>query len=157
LIAKRKIKAMKSLVILLSVGLIFSCGTKKNAEEETNETLNLKPMQLTSSIGSFPEKNDQTTINSAKIEGNNLILEVSYGGGCEEHDFSLVGSQMISKSLPPIRAVKLIHDAHEDKCKAFIMKTLTFDISNMAYKQERGSEIMLKIEGVEEKLKYTFE
>lgn len=114
-------------------------------------------MIASSTVGTFPEKNDPMNIQSAKIEGNNLILEVSYGGGCEEHDFSLVGSQMISKSLPPIRSVKLIHDAHGDKCKALIMKTLTFDISNMAYKQEKGSEIMLKIDGLKENLKYTFE
>ncbi len=148
---------MKSFVILLTVGLFFSCGTKKIAGDGPGQTLNTKPMTASSTLGVFPEKNDPTNIQSAKIEGNNLILEVSYGGGCEEHDFSLVGSQMISKSLPPIRAIKLIHDAHEDKCKALIMKTLTFDISNLAYKQEKGSEIMLKIEGLKENLKYTFE
>lgn len=148
---------MKSFFILLSVGLFFSCATKKIAGDGSGQTLKTKPMSAIAIFGDFPEKNDQTNIQSAKIKGNNLILEVSYGGGCEEHDFSLVGSQMISKSLPPIRAIKLVHDAHEDKCKAIIMKTLTFDISNLAYKQEKGSEIMLKIDGVKENLKYTFE
>lgn len=151
-----KTKTMKSIVILLAVGLFFSCGTKKIAGDGTGQTLKTKPMTASSTVGAFPDKNDQTNIQSAKIEGNNLILEVSYGGGCEEHDFSLVGSEMISKSLPPIRAVKLIHNARQDKCKALIMKTLTFDISNLAYKQEVGSEIFLKIEGVSENLKYTF-
>ncbi len=102
----QKTKTMKSIVILLAVGLFFSCGTKKIAGDGTGQ--------------------------------------------------SLVGSEMISKSLPPIRAVKLIHNAREDKCKALIMKTLTFDISNLAYKQEVGSEIFLKLDGVADNLKYTF-
>jgi hypothetical protein len=147
---------MKSIVILLAVGLFFSCGAKKIAGDGTGQTLKSKSMTAGSTIGEFPEKNDLTNIQSAKIEGNNLILEVSYGGGCEEHDFSLLGSPMISKSLPPMRVVKLVHNAHEDKCKALIMKTLTFDISNLAYKQEVGSEIFLKLDGVADNLKYTF-
>jgi hypothetical protein len=36
------------------------------------------------------------------------------------------------------------------------MKTLIFDISNLAYKQEVGSEIFLKLDGVADNLKYTF-
>ena len=62
---------------------------------------------------------------------------------------------MISKSLPPIRNVKLVHTT-EDLCREFIERDLIIDITPFAYSQKPGSEIKLNIEGYGQIL-YTFQ
>lgn len=149
---------MKTILLSMSVLMLLACGTKKIAGDGTGQTIEMKTeKRLTATVGKSQMSTNQTKITSASIKGNKLMLSISYSGGCKEHSFSLVGDEAISKSLPPHRTVHLIHSGEQDLCKAMIMKDLVFDIKNLAYKQEKGSEIFLKIDGWEEELKYTFE
>jgi hypothetical protein len=150
---------MKTILFSVSVlALMSCCGTKKIAGDGTGQTLEMRTeKRLSASIGKVPAEGHATTIRDAKIDGNKLILDVSYGGGCQEHHFDLVGNEAISKSLPPIRSIHLVHTGEKDMCKALIMKTLEFDISGLAYKQEKGSEIILKLEGWDGELRYVYE
>ncbi|MCX8485935.1 MAG: hypothetical protein ORN53_01925, partial [Crocinitomicaceae bacterium] len=75
-------------------------------------------------------------------------------------DFDLTGSANISKSLPPIRSIRLdvkkIPVKKGDNPVAMLEQTLVFDITELAYKQESGSQIYLQIEGAKERILYTF-
>jgi hypothetical protein len=84
-------------------------------------------------------------------------MSISYTGGCATHTFDLVGSEMISKSLPPIRSINLIHNANDEACKREMFDTLYFDITNLAYKKELGSVIKLNLAGWKEQLIYTYQ
>lgn len=154
---------MKSLAISVFITLLFSCGTKKNAVTEKNAATESEQKTKTgiihavAEIGKIPTKSDTLNIRDVTIRGNTLTMVVSYTGGCADHEFRLIGSQMISKSLPPIRYVKLIHNANGDACEVLTSKTLRFDITALAYQKEAGSEIMLNIDGTTENIKYTFE
>jgi hypothetical protein len=97
------------------------------------------------------------TIQEASINGNVLRVTVSYSGGCGNHQFELVGSPNISKSLPPIRSIELVHQSNGDACKEKMEETLLINISNLAYKQEAGSVIKLNLSGWKEQLIYTFQ
>ena len=63
---------------------------------------------------------------------------------------------MISKSLPPIRRVELVHLNNGDTCREYIEQQLIIDVSNLAYQQETGSKIKLQFSGIEEMIMYTF-
>ena len=156
---------MRFIFLFFLLSLIFSCKTQKNnnncifKKKKQVEESNLNG-QLTSSIYDFTKKDvasDSITIIDAKIIGNKLHLNVSYSGGCKNHDFKIIGNSLISKSLPPIRSVKLIHYANDDKCKKLVLDNLIIDISELAYKKESGSEIYLQLEDVKERLLFTFE
>ena len=82
---------------------------------------------------------------------------VTYSGGCKEHSFDMVGSQNISKSLPPIRQIRLIHNGNEDHCRELITRTLKVDLSDMAYSKTSGSEIVLNLKGAREPINYIFQ
>jgi len=112
---------------------------------------------MIATIGEFPASIDPIKIDSVQIVGNKMLISVSYAGGCGNHNFKLIGSQQIAKSMPAIRAVKLFHTIDNDNCKKMITRVLHFDISELAYKKENGSEIYLALDGYKEKLKYTFE
>ena len=156
---------MRFLILFFLLSVIFSCKTQKNnnncifKKKKQVEESNLND-ELAGSIYDFTKKeitSDSITIIDAKIIGNKLHLNVSYSGGCKNHDFKIIGNSLISKSLPPIRSVRLIHYANNDECKKLILGNLIIDITELAYKKESGSEIYLQLEGVKERLLFTFE
>lgn len=161
---------MKILFTLFAFALIVSCKTSKNATASNTSSTSTKSSptptisstipkdpEMIATIGEFPASSDPIKIDSVQIVGNKMLISVSYAGGCGNHNFNLIGSQQIAKSMPAIRAIKLFHSIDNDNCKKMITRVLHFDISALAYKEERGSEIYLTLDGYNEKLKYTFE
>lgn len=146
---------MKSLLIFSIALLIFSCKSHKNAKNSKIET-NSETM-LKATIGDIETPSDIIHISDVTLKGNILFIKVSFSGGCKTHDFQLLGSANISKSLPPIRAIKLVHNANGDECKKMEERTLEFDISDLAYKHEAGSVIYLTLGGWKDRIEYTFE
>ena len=152
-----------TLYLFLTLNL-FSCVAKKHSQTswnsentEINSKSDQKEQYPQAELGLFSKTNDSYNLEDAKIEGNYLIFKVSYSGGCEQHDFRLIGSEMLSKSLPPIRAIQLVHNNKGDKCKSIVSKTLKFSITNLAYKKEAGSKIKLQLENYTNQLEYTYE
>lgn len=149
---------MKTSILFSLSLLILSCGTQKNLTEETNtkQTANSNPM-ITATIGEINVPSDPVSISDVRVQGNKLLIDVNYSGGCAEHVFNVVGSPMIAKSLPPIRAIQLVHNANGDQCKMMEMKTLEVDVKALAYQQESGSKIFLTLDGWKERIEYTYE
>ncbi|SFT50855.1 hypothetical protein SAMN05216474_0964 [Lishizhenia tianjinensis] len=140
---------MKVLLFLVMSIALLACGNAKKSASEKMST----PKAI---LGEIDQNAPTAQINSVRIEGNLMFLEVSYSGGCEEQAFTLIGSNMIMKSLPPKRGIRLQRDPKGDACRELVSKSLVFDISNLAYKQEAGSEIVLLLDGYKEEVKYTF-
>jgi len=151
---------MKFIAIVAISALVLSCGTKKNTETDETKSLEAKSSEkIIAEIGKIDESatNDAFTIHSMNVVGNTLFMEVSYSGGCKEHSFQVIGSPMIAKSMPPIRAVEIRHNANDDNCRSIVTKILEVDITKLAYQQNAGSEIYLTFSGWKERVKYTFE
>jgi hypothetical protein len=133
---------------------------EEQVAEETNENIEGKPQrpyQVTATVGDVSQKTDAYTIENAKIQGNKLFLDISYTGGCAWHKFEFVGSMAVMKSMPPQRAVKLIHDADNDSCESIVKQTIEIDISALADAQIPGREIVLILDGYNERLNYIYE
>jgi hypothetical protein len=151
-------KTMKTMGLLVVTFLALSCVTFKNKKKARSLTSDDdKKILLHAFIGERAKVSDACTIVSVAVVGNTLELEVSYGGGCKEHSFQLIGSAALAKSMPPVRSVQLVHAADKDECKKMMQQKLYIDISALAYKQEHGSEVYLTIEGWSERIKYSFD
>jgi len=153
---------MKIITILSAALLLFSCASKKNAENESkkgNKAENgLDIIKVKATTGQFAKASDPiSSIDTVFIDGNTMYIDLTYGGGCKDHEFQLIGSLAIAKSYPPIRGIQLVHKANEDNCRALVRKRLEVNIEEIAYQQEEGSEIYLSLEGWKERIKYTYQ
>lgn len=150
---------MKKILLGLSVLVVLSC---KNAEETTTKQTQ-KPeetkylnndtslIDLGVSIGKLSEtQSDHLTIKKAGMKGSTLLVKVQYGGGCEKHGFGILGSKTIMKSFPPQRNIKLLHENHDDHCRALLTKNLKFDIEKLLPKGNK--KITLHLTGWKEPL-----
>ena len=125
--------------------------------ENNSNSVNPSEMKI-ALLGDNNQSSLQTTINEVVLNGNILKLSIGYTGGCTQHQFDLIGNGMISKSLPPIRSIYLIHKTNEEEsCKRAMYDTLYFDISNLAYQKSNGSVIKLNLADWKEQITYTFE
>lgn len=137
--------------------VLLSCVCSKKISDANNENPIYSKAPKYATLGDNTQNSSPTTIYDAKLNGNTLVLSIGYTGGCASHTFDLVGSEMISKSLPPIRYINLIHNANDEACKREMFDTLFFDITNLAYKKEAGSVIKLNLAGWKEQLVYTYQ
>ena len=60
-------------------------------------------------------------LNSAVVDGDVLATEVSYAGGCRNHEFFLRAARSFQEVSDSVRLeVAVIHNANEDPCEAFL-------------------------------------
>jgi hypothetical protein len=81
-------------------------------------------------VSAAPEAKDPIRIEGMRILRGVLEVSVSYGGGCKEHAFTLAwdGSFQQGADGTPVANLTLVHDAHEDHCKAIKFATPRFDL-----------------------------
>ena len=121
---------MKKLFLTLTLFMLFiisSCEKQNNTVNTTcpdliqNVTLNDFPM-------------DFYGVNEVEVIEEELHINVSYGGGCEDHDFKLIMNNQtpIDGGGQQIEMLYLSHNANNDVCYAQILEHhLCFDISNL--------------------------
>ena len=133
---------MKKLLYILSFVIVVSCGNSKKIENNNINSINTSI--LVDDFSEYSRTSSNTQILNATIHDSTLTISVSYSGGCKNHDFQLIGSKIIQKSLPPIRGIMLIHHSNNDDCRELIERDLKFNISNLKYP---NGDIVLKLQG----------
>ena len=91
-------------------------------------------------IGATPEAwgTDTYVINTATIEGDTLRVNVSYTGGCETHEFTLVAEERFLESFPVQLRLSLAHDANSDPCEVSITEDRRFDLTPIKAVYQKG-------------------
>lgn len=89
----------------------------------------MEPLGITADP--FPGSNfpdDQASLQEAKIQGDKLILELAYAGGCKPHQFFAVRHLPWCLTPPVPVIIRIYHDANADMCEAWIKKKLEIDL-----------------------------
>lgn len=102
---------MKLTIYLLLLGLFFTSCT-----DEVMDVVNVD--------------SDAFKLREVSVVDSQLLIKVSYSGGCAEHDFEIIWPDAISKIYPPDFSITLTHDANGDMCDAYPTEVLVFDLSN---------------------------
>ena len=105
---------------------------------------------------------DEYALNSAAITDDTLNISVSYSGGCEDHQFTLVVSDTFLESFPVQLHASLTHNANGDTCEAYPTENYRFDLTPIkkmyqtAYRQEAGTIILQLKDAPDGELIYEF-
>ena len=105
---------------------------------------------------------DDYTLNNAAIDEDTLQINVSYSGGCEKHEFTLVASDTFLESFPVQLHVSLAHNANGDTCEAYPTEKYQFDLTPIktmyqeAYRQQAGTIVLLLKDAPNTNLVYEF-
>ena len=125
-------RASRILTILGCLFLCLSILTGCDSESLQEDPDPFVPGGL--QIGGFDQSDlegDTFEINSASIVGSSLKMNVSYSGGCEEHEFSLFMHEAMIAIFPPMLSLYAVHDGNGDLCEAYITRDVEIDMSNL--------------------------
>ena len=117
-------KSIFTSLIVTSILILYSC-------EKSNS---ISCPDLIKNVNLLDYPIDVYGINEVEVTGNQLLINVSYGGGCEEHYFNLIldNASPIDGGGQQIDVLHLSHNANNDTCNAQIVEhQLCFDISNL--------------------------
>jgi len=78
-------------------------------------------------------RTDGVEVMGARADGDFLVLDVRYAGGCTVHDLDAVAWTGWMESNPVQLGVAVTHDAHGETCEALVTRTLTFDLAPVRY------------------------
>ena len=103
---------------------------------------------------------DPVTINNVKLLKNILFMNISYGGGCEEHEFLLIATSFM-ESEPVQVNILLSHEDNDDPCDMWINKNHSFNLLPLKRSwqhlyQEISGTIVMNIEGWNQSILYPF-
>ena len=151
---------------VVAVVLLGGCDAEELAifnQGQANDDADVTPTGLVVIDDSAEEWGvDAYVLNSAVIAGDQLKLNISYGGGCRDHVFTLVAASAFEGSSPVALKVTLAHDADNDPCEAFFTEEHHFDLTpikamyQITYQEESGV-VVLHLEGIEnDQLVYAF-
>ena len=162
---------------ILSVFILFTIGCQhlqnqiKVEPDDTSVSVSVDDVKQdeaphlgTVFIGDAGEKfgNDEYTLNSATIGEDTLKINVSYSGGCEDHQFTLVASESFLESFPVQLPIFIAHNANGDTCEAYPTEDYNFDLTPIktmyqeAYRQEAGTIILQLKDAPNVELVYEF-
>ena len=137
---QRIIRAALCLIIMIALG----CDHESDTLTEDSDTAGMEPSDdgidqplrgevvindtgmAAGQWGSDPYMIETGGDDTPVIEGDTLTITVSYGGGCEDHDFTLVASNVFAESYPVQLRGIVAHDAHGDRCRAYLTEDYDF-------------------------------
>ena len=140
------LRVIAKLVFCLIILITTGCGQESDMEEDTVTAPPGDPTDQSPYMGAVVINDalapldrwgsDEYEIQTGGsdtpvIENDTLTVTMSYSGGCEAHDVSLVAfpSDILPESYPVHLDVVLAHNAHGDACAAYLTETYAFDLT----------------------------
>ena len=133
-------KMIKMFLALITLSLL-ACNPKSSAVSKSKEVQKIEILAYYQSSGKLGY-----LVESVKIDGDKLIFNVVYMGGCKPHTFKLIGDSSISASKPAQTNLYLVHDNNGDNCTNEIKKEIIVDIARL--KNMRVNPIELNIDNL---------
>jgi hypothetical protein len=109
--------------------------------------------------GSIPM--DALVINGVTLEGDELTVDVAYGGGCEMHLLGGCWDELWLESSPVQTGLAIAHDNADDPCDAFPSDQVVLDLTPIAIAYQEsygpgGATVHVNLDGWPETIVYTF-
>ena len=125
--------------LLTFLTLLFAIGCERieiQAINKTDDAGNIGNVVFSSTPDAWGT--DAHTINGVRLQGDTLTINVSYSGGCETHEVTLVAAEQFLESLPVQLRVSLAHNANGDTCEAWITEDYDFDLTPIREAYQKG-------------------
>jgi len=122
---------MSRIPLYVFILLLVSCGVS-STPQRTAPPANSKVIFIDPSVNPLAGI-DPVRIKDAQQIGDFIVLDVSYSGGCEEHEFQLETRGNFTSTYPPEVDVTLKHNNNGDRCRGLKDTKLWFDLTPLRY------------------------
>ena len=106
------------------IALLSSCISAKGGDDTASIPSDLSACEA--------DPSRVVSVGNASITGDTLSLEVSYGGGCEAHHFTLCWpDQTFMESAPVQVNLEVLDQGEPDYCDAYMTEGVSFDLTEL--------------------------
>ncbi len=150
---------MNRFIFLLLI-FLAACSINKNAVAPEDTAGNTNPVHLEIPIhmvsqDKFSRMQSDPYEVLETVQLNNFIkVVVRYGGGCRDHEFSLIHTGAFKESMPVQLDTRLIHNANGDACRALVMDTIYINTKTLQY--ANNEVLVLSINDSENQMRVTY-
>lgn len=95
-------------------------------------------------------------IDSVAVVEDTLMVRVSYSGGCDIHDFLLVGTWAAIETGDPAVEAFLVHNGHGDTCEAFIREWRRFILTPIREQRPDGALVVIYLQDAPKSATYSY-
>lgn len=119
-------------LVLLGVACVSlaGCGSLQRAVAEIPESA---PKVIAGPDADIRGLSDPFEISFADVINDFLVLNVSYTGGCETHDFEVLSNGKYTATYPPEIVLHIKHYNNGDFCRGVIDEKRYFDLTPLQY------------------------
>tara|TARA_R110001583_G_scaffold57921_7_gene173085 strand:- start:3030 stop:3551 length:522 start_codon:yes stop_codon:yes gene_type:complete len=71
------------------------------------------------------------SINNAERKGDFIAINLSYSGGCKQHDFEIIWDGIVYTDDPCHMNLILIHNSNNDNCEALITEVININLKEL--------------------------
>lgn len=124
---------MRKITVLLAGVLcvtLAGCGSLQRAVAELPESA---PAVIAGPDADIYGLSDPHEISFADVVNDYLVLNVSYSGGCEDHDFEVLSNGKYTATYPPEIVLHVKHYSNGDFCRGIIDEKRYFDLRPLQY------------------------
>lgn len=93
-----------------------------------------------------PPPSAPVVVQTGRVSGDRLMLDVAYAGGCAAHRFAVVHDGRQGLSHPPSVTLYLVHDDAGDRCEALVARRLAVDLRPLRDVGSAGALLLLVVE-----------
>ncbi len=116
----------------------------------------LESIDFAARIGQTPDS-DPYEVKNVFLDANLLYISVQYDGSCSGKDVvEMIGNEVLSDAMVPVRQVKLAIRSNDATCKEFRNRTFIINIRELTGIKERDFETDLQIYGWRQTVRYVF-
>jgi len=149
-------KIINFVIVIISLFFVFQCTTNNILQNEylSSDGIVLGDKENTESL-----KFDHYNLNDIKIVGDSIKINISYSGGCREHEFKLIAQNCFEEDDSPKAKLVLSHNSNSDPCERYITEEHSFNLLPLKYKyykkfKKELGEIQLVLK--EKEIEYNF-
>lgn len=149
--------------LFFALMVLFSgCKSEKSPVAANEDNSSKTEVVMVDDIDTSALAADPFNLNAATLEGDELNLNVSYSGGCQEHLFRFVAERNFIDGNPVEAVFVLSHNANNDACEAWLTNRLSFDLSPLkayfrsVYQVNEG-QILIKVTDTDKTYEVVYE
>jgi hypothetical protein len=109
---------------------VIQCSTNNILQ---NEYVGIDGIILSNKNNTGSFKLDRYRLNDIKIMGDSIVINVSYSGGCRDHEFNLIAKNYFGDTNLPKTELVLSHNSNMDPCEAYPTEEYIFVLSPLKY------------------------
>jgi hypothetical protein len=122
-------KIINTTLFSITLAIFISCkGGESSSKQVVKKNTEIQFVKIDAEFSAETKNTRANIVAVNKISKDIIEVIFNYSGGCKEHEFYLITTGGMIKTLPPKISLYLVDKQEDDHCRMLITDTIIFNI-----------------------------